>query len=129
MTGPSATPIVELVGATKRYGDQLALDDVSLSIEPGEFFCLLGPSGCGKTTTLNLIGGFIPLTAGELRIEGHRVNDLPPTSPQPLDWIPQVRRFLRTQTRAPGQGGLFKQPIQGNVRLIQGFDFGVVLTA
>src|SRR3989304_4302031 len=47
-------------------------------IEPGEFFCLLGPSGCGKTTTLNLIGGFIPLTSGEMRIEGRRVNDLPP---------------------------------------------------
>ena len=47
-------------------------------IEPGEFFCLLGPSGCGKTTTLNLIGGFIPMTSGELRIEGRKVNDLPP---------------------------------------------------
>ena len=47
-------------------------------IEPGEFFCLLGPSGCGKTTTLNLVGGFIPLSAGELRIEGRTVNDLPP---------------------------------------------------
>jgi spermidine/putrescine transport system ATP-binding protein len=63
---------------TKRYGDALALDGISLRIDSGEFFCLLGPSGCGKTTTLNLIGGFIPLTSGELRIEGRRVNDLPP---------------------------------------------------
>jgi spermidine/putrescine transport system ATP-binding protein len=69
---------IELVNVTKRYGDALALDGVSLRIESGEFFCLLGPSGCGKTTTLNLIGGFIPLTSGELRIEGRVVNDLPP---------------------------------------------------
>jgi iron(III) transport system ATP-binding protein len=47
-------------------------------IQPGEFFCLLGPSGCGKTTTLNLIGGFIPLTSGDLLIEGRTVKDLPP---------------------------------------------------
>ena len=69
---------IELVDVTKRYGDAVALDGMSLRIEAGEFFCLLGPSGCGKTTTLNLIGGFIPLTSGELRIEGRRVNDLPP---------------------------------------------------
>jgi spermidine/putrescine transport system ATP-binding protein len=69
---------IELVDVTKRYGDAVALDGVSLRIEAGEFFCLLGPSGCGKTTTLNLIGGFVPLTSGELRIEGRRVNDLPP---------------------------------------------------
>ncbi len=74
----AAVPAIELVEATKRYGDQLALDHVSLRIEPGEFFCLLGPSGCGKTTTLNLIGGFIPLSSGELRIEGRRMNDVPP---------------------------------------------------
>jgi spermidine/putrescine transport system ATP-binding protein len=73
-----STPAIELRDATKRYGDAVALRGVSLEIEQGEFFCLLGPSGCGKTTTLNLIGGFIPLSSGELRIEGRRVNDLPP---------------------------------------------------
>jgi spermidine/putrescine transport system ATP-binding protein len=76
----TTAPAIELIDVTKRYGDAVALDGVSLQIESGEFFCLLGPSGCGKTTTLNLIGGFVPLTSGELRIEGHRVNDLPPHS-------------------------------------------------
>jgi spermidine/putrescine transport system ATP-binding protein len=78
MSGNRSAPAIELVDVTKRYGEAVALDGVSLRIEAGEFFCLLGPSGCGKTTTLNLIGGFVPLTAGELRIEGRRVNDLPP---------------------------------------------------
>ncbi|MFN8620369.1 MAG: ABC transporter ATP-binding protein [Chloroflexota bacterium] len=77
--GPGSTiPAVELTGAVKRYGDAIALDHVDLRIERGEFFCLLGPSGCGKTTTLNLIGGFIPLSEGTLRIDGKVVNDLPP---------------------------------------------------
>ena len=75
---PDSTPAIELLNATKQYGEVTALDHVSMVIEPGEFFCLLGPSGCGKTTTLNLIGGFIPMTSGELRIEGRKVNDLPP---------------------------------------------------
>ena len=78
MTPAGTAPAIELVNVTKRYGDAVALDGISLQIESGEFFCLLGQSGCGKTTTLNLIGGFIPLTSGELRIEGRRVNDLPP---------------------------------------------------
>ena len=78
MTAAGGVPAIELVDVTKRYGDAIALDGVSLRIDSGEFFCLLGPSGCGKTTTLNLIGGFIPLTSGDLRIEGRVVNDLPP---------------------------------------------------
>src|SRR5262245_64135052 len=78
MSTTTAAAAIELVDVTKRYGETTALDGISLRIESGEFFCLLGPSGCGKTTTLNLIGGFIPLTSGELRIEGHVVNDLPP---------------------------------------------------
>jgi spermidine/putrescine transport system ATP-binding protein len=76
--GSPAVPAIELRHATKRYGEAVALDDVSMSIPAGEFFCLLGPSGCGKTTTLNLIGGFLPLTSGDLLIEGRTVKDLPP---------------------------------------------------
>jgi spermidine/putrescine transport system ATP-binding protein len=78
MTDVRTAPAIELVNVTKRYGDAVALGGISLQIESGEFFCLLGPSGCGKTTTLNLIGGFIPVSTGELLIEGRRVNDLPP---------------------------------------------------
>jgi spermidine/putrescine ABC transporter ATP-binding subunit len=71
-------PAISLRGVTKRYGNQVALTPISLDIGEGEFFCLLGPSGCGKTTTLNLIGGFIAPSAGEISIRGQRVDRLPP---------------------------------------------------
>lgn len=69
---------VSLRGVSKYYGQVRALDNVSMDIRRGEFFCLLGPSGCGKTTTLNIIGGFIPLTKGEVYIDGKLVNEDPP---------------------------------------------------
>jgi iron(III) transport system ATP-binding protein len=61
---------VELKGLGKRYGDAVAVEDVSLHIEHGQLVCLLGPSGCGKTTTLRLIAGFIEPSAGEIMVGG-----------------------------------------------------------
>jgi spermidine/putrescine transport system ATP-binding protein len=69
---------VELRNVTKRFGDVLAVDDLSLDLGRGEFFTLLGPSGCGKTTTLRMIAGFEQPDAGEIRIEGEDVAGLPP---------------------------------------------------
>jgi len=69
---------VELRDLTKRFGDVLAVDAVSLQIRRGEFFSLLGPSGCGKTTTLRLIGGFEYPTAGKILLRGQLVNEVPP---------------------------------------------------
>src|SRR3954454_21516414 len=61
---------VELKGLGKRYGDAVAVEDVSLMIGHGQLVCLLGPSGCGKTTTLRLIAGFIEPSAGEIAVGG-----------------------------------------------------------
>ena len=69
---------LRLQGLTKRYGDQLAADDVTLDIEQGEMIVLLGPSGCGKTTTLRMIAGFVEASAGEIVLEGRPIGVLPP---------------------------------------------------
>jgi multiple sugar transport system ATP-binding protein len=69
---------IELDGVSKRDADgTLAVDDVSLRIEDGEFVILVGPSGCGKSTTLRMIAGLEEITDGELRIAGAVVNDQP----------------------------------------------------
>jgi multiple sugar transport system ATP-binding protein len=65
---------LELAGVSHSYGDVLAVEDVSLRVDDGEFVVLLGPSGCGKSTTLRLIAGLESPTAGEIKIGGRVVN-------------------------------------------------------
>src|SRR6187402_2491744 len=62
----------------KAYGDVVAVDHVSLTVEDGEFVALVGPSGCGKTTTLNLVAGLIEITDGEIFLGDKQINDLDP---------------------------------------------------
>ena len=70
--------LLELRSVTKRFGDFVAVDGVSLAIAPGEFLTLLGASGSGKTTTLRMIAGFDQPTAGEIWMEGQSIHLLPP---------------------------------------------------
>ncbi len=64
--------VVEIQGLTKRFerGDVVALQDIDLAIEPGEFVSLIGPSGCGKSTLLRVIGDLIPPTSGTVMVNG-----------------------------------------------------------
>jgi putrescine transport system ATP-binding protein len=75
---PAAQPYVRIEGVTKRFGDFVAVDNVSLDIYKKELFCLLGASGCGKTTLLRLLAGFESPTAGRIMIDGVDMSDVPP---------------------------------------------------
>ena len=69
---------VELSAVTKRFGEFIAVDDLTLDIYEGEFFSLLGPSGCGKTTTLRMIAGFEEPTEGGISVDGDPMRGVPP---------------------------------------------------
>jgi putative spermidine/putrescine transport system ATP-binding protein len=71
-------PYLELRGVTKRFGSVAALDDVTLELEPGEFFSLLGPSGCGKTTALRIVAGFETPDQGGVVVDGKDLTGTPP---------------------------------------------------
>src|SRR5687767_10127402 len=72
------TVAVELSAVTKRFGEFVAVGDLSLDIYEGEFFSLLGPSGCGKTTTLRMIAGFEEPTRGTISVAGEPMRGVPP---------------------------------------------------
>jgi putative spermidine/putrescine transport system ATP-binding protein len=72
------TAAIELQDASRAFGAVVALDHVSLTIAPGEFFALLGPSGSGKTTCLRLIAGFDRPDSGRILLDGEDVTDIPP---------------------------------------------------
>jgi len=73
-----ADPYVRIEKITKRFGEFVAVDDVTLNIYRGEIFCLLGGSGCGKTTLLRMMAGFEIPTAGSIWIDGVDVTSMPP---------------------------------------------------
>jgi spermidine/putrescine transport system ATP-binding protein len=72
------TPDIQFEGVTKRFGQVVAVDDVTLSVDKGAFFSFLGPSGCGKTTSLRLIAGFEQPSAGDVLIGGKSMVGVPP---------------------------------------------------
>jgi putrescine transport system ATP-binding protein len=77
-TDPDAKPYVRIEKVTKKFGEFVAVDDVSLDIYKKEIFCLLGASGCGKTTLLRMLAGFERPTSGKIFIDGIDMTSIPP---------------------------------------------------
>lgn len=73
-----ARPMLILKDVHKFYGSNEVLKGISLEVQEGELVTFVGPSGCGKTTLLRLIGGFTEISAGDIILDGKRINDLPP---------------------------------------------------
>src|ERR1700754_548444 len=71
---------LERLRKTFSRGDEtvVAVEEVELAVEPGEFITLLGPSGCGKTTILRMVAGFEPPTSGHVRLDGRLLDTVPP---------------------------------------------------
>ncbi|WP_269278592.1 ABC transporter ATP-binding protein [Streptomyces sp. H39-S7] len=69
---------LRLRGVTRDYGAHTALHPLDLTLHGGEFVALLGPSGSGKTTALNCLAGLLPLTGGQITLDGRRIDTLPP---------------------------------------------------
>ncbi|MEM6615205.1 MAG: ABC transporter ATP-binding protein [Pseudomonadota bacterium] len=80
-------PLVVFDRVEKRFGDFVAVHRLDLDIQPGEFMAIMGPSGCGKTTTLRMLAGLDQPTAGEIRLNGQVMNDVPAHAREtPLVW-------------------------------------------
>jgi branched-chain amino acid transport system ATP-binding protein len=73
----TAMPKLEVRGATKRFGNLVAVSDVSMRVESGELRAIIGPNGAGKTTFFNLITGFFPPTSGDILMDGQNISRVP----------------------------------------------------
>jgi putrescine transport system ATP-binding protein len=77
-TDPSAVPFIRFENITKRFGNFVAVDNLTLDIYEREFFSLLGPSGCGKTTLMRMLAGFDEPTEGRILLQGKDISGVPP---------------------------------------------------
>jgi len=94
----SGTVPLETIELSKRFGERLAVDRLTISIGPGEIYCLLGPNGAGKTTTINLFLGFLEPTSGTVRIGGLDVARNPVETKHHVAYIPEQVMLYRNLT-------------------------------
>ena len=115
----SETPDIRLRGLRKEFGDVVAVDDVDLDVERGEFFTMLGPSGSGKTTTLRMIAGFERPDAGVIELDGRDVAALPPYD-RPVNTVFQdYALFPHMTVQQNVEYGLMVKKLPKNERLVR----------
>ncbi len=84
----STAPLLSVRSLTRRFGDVLAVDQLSFDVFPGEILGLVGPNGAGKTTSLRTIAGILPIQEGEITVAGHDLDSDPFGAKSALAWVP-----------------------------------------
>lgn len=82
--------MIEISNLVKKYGDHVAVDNLSLTIEPGKIYGLLGPNGAGKSTTMNILTGYIGATSGTVKINGYDILDQPEEAKKCVGYLPEL---------------------------------------
>lgn len=82
--------MIEINNLVKKYGDHVAVDDLSLKVEPGKIYGFLGPNGAGKSTTMNIITGYLGATSGEVKINGHDIFAEPLEAKKCIGYLPEI---------------------------------------
>src|SRR5260370_22304935 len=111
--------VLQLRRLSKDFATQRAVADVSLEIPRGAFFSLLGPSGCGKTTILRMIAGFETPTAGEVWLNGRRIDSLPPYQGDVKTRFQSYAPFPHLTLHGNVEFGLPREPVTGAVKRVQ----------
>lgn len=81
--------MIEIQGLTKKYGNHVAVDELSFSVEKGEILGFLGPNGAGKTTTMNILTGYMPATKGDVKVCGFDVSEDPLEVKKRIGYLPE----------------------------------------
>lgn len=82
--------MIEIKNLVKKYGNHLAVDDISFTLEPGKIYGFLGPNGAGKSTTMNMITGYIGNTSGSIIINGHDIFSEPEEAKACIGYLPEL---------------------------------------
>ena len=92
--------LIEISHLVKKYGSHTAVDDLSLTVEPGRIYGFLGPNGAGKSTTMNIVTGYLGATGGEVKINGYDILKQPEEAKKCIGYLPEVPPLYMDMTQA-----------------------------
>ncbi|MFA6735674.1 MAG: ABC transporter ATP-binding protein, partial [Saccharofermentanales bacterium] len=81
--------MIEITDLTKYYGPNLAVDNITFTVEKGEILGFLGPNGAGKSTTMNILTGYLSATSGSVKINGHDILEEPQLAKRSIGYLPE----------------------------------------
>ena len=90
--------MIEVSHLTKKYGNHVAVDDLSFCVEEGQIYGFLGPNGAGKSTTMNMLTGYLGATSGEIKIDGHDIYKEPEEAKRNIGYLPELPPVYDTMT-------------------------------